>query len=160
MLSADNSYRDLDNSGYHGKPNSKIFFIIHWKSQIKYKTTLKDTKPQNVLKPCADEVFHPSSLFFISLRYSSNTCLYFRWPFRVLNILICYKCFNLRSINRANYTSVFIQLWILQCELCDRAVHITKHPLWLCDRAQHTTKYPELSAAFGIEIETSMYNNT
>ena len=96
-------------------------------------------------KPCADRVFYLGFVAFFSLRYSWNTCLYFRWPFRVLSILIFQKFFKLRLIHQANQGIVFIQLLIVQCKLCDRALHMTK--------------YPELSAARGIEIETSMYNN-
>ena len=30
----------------------------------------------------------------------------------------------------------------------------------MCNRADHMTKYPKLSAALGIKIKTSMYNNS
>ena len=56
--SADNTYRDLDNSVYHEKPNSIIVLVyIESLKIIKYKTATKNTAPQNVFNIVLTESF-------------------------------------------------------------------------------------------------------
>ena len=102
---------------------------------------MKNTVPQNVIKSCPYGVFYSDSEAFFSSRYSCNTCLYFRWLFWVLGIVIFYEYFSF-SLDKSRKSSHCLSF--TECELCDRADQITK--------------YPELSVARGIELETSMYN--
>ena len=110
---------------------------------------MKDTVSQNVFKSCADRIFYHrfcSFLFLeILLKHLPILSLTFSCSQHPYLLFFIYFFFNFRSIYQANKAIVFVQLWIVQCELRHHAVHMTK--------------YPELSAARGIETETSMYNN-
>ena len=91
------------------------WFIIHWKSQINYKTAMKNKVPQNVFtcKYCANRVFYSGFEAFLSLRYSWNTCLYFHWLFLacVLSIFIFYKYYSF-SLDKSSKSSDCNVHWV------------------------------------------------
>ena len=126
---ADNTYRDLDNSEYHEKLNSitVLLYILkliiytetdyiywNWLYILKVSNKMQNSNEGHSTSKCFLTLCWQSPLFGFYLRYSRNTCLNCRWPFSVLTILIFYKCFNFRPINRANRNTVDRAVWAMR----------------------------------------------